>query len=127
MTQRDLFSHPPSRKRAEVLSLSAEPACPVEPGHAKGSETSREAALAIAPRAGTLRGLVLGFIAGRGERGATDAEVEEALGLRHQTASARRRELVIGGFVSASGRKRKTQSGCSATVWVLAKEKKDNQ
>ena len=126
MTQTELFNHPPSRKRAEVLSL-AEPACPVEPGHAKGSETSREAALRITPRAGSLRHLVLGFIWSRGERGATDAEVEEALGLRHQTASARRRELVIGGFVRNSGEKRKTPSGCRASVWVLAKEEKGNQ
>ncbi len=50
--------------------------------------------------------------------GRTDDEIEQALNMRHQTVSARRRELVLAGKVVDSGRTRKTRSGCKATVWV---------
>jgi len=67
--------------------------------------------------ASTVREIVLEFIRRRNGRGATDDEIEKALGLRHQTVSARRRELVLDGKVSASGEERKTRSGRLATVW----------
>ena len=50
--------------------------------------------------------------------GATDDEIEQALNMRHQTVSARRRELVLLGKVVDSGRTRATRSGRQATVWV---------
>jgi hypothetical protein len=62
---------------------------------------------------------VLDLIRSRGDRGATDDEIEAALNLRHQTASARRRGLVIGNLVIDSGRRRQTRSGYDATIWVL--------
>lgn len=49
--------------------------------------------------------------------GATDDELEAYLQIRHQTLSARRRELVQKGYIEASGKRRKTRSGRSATVW----------
>ena len=52
------------------------------------------------------------------DEGATDDELERLLQLRHQTVSARRRELVLLGKVVDSGRTRKTRSGCKAKVWV---------
>jgi hypothetical protein len=61
---------------------------------------------------------VLDFIRSRGARGATDDEIEVVLGMRHQTASARRRGLVLKLYVSDSGAKRPTRSGSSAIVWV---------
>lgn len=50
--------------------------------------------------------------------GATDDEIERLLDMRHQTVSARRRELVLAGLVVDSGRTRATRSGRQATVWV---------
>lgn len=90
--------------------------------HVRGSDTSREAAVQARSFAGTVRGRVLEAIQGAGDDGMTDDEIEALLHLRHQTASARRRELVRGGFVRDSGERRKTRSGCSATVWVAVPE-----
>ncbi len=68
----------------------------------------------------SMRQIVLGLIDERGSYGATDDEVEFVTGMKHQTASARRRELVLKGDVRDSGRRRNTRSGCAATVWILA-------
>jgi hypothetical protein len=62
---------------------------------------------------------VFALFAARGGEGATDYEIEIVLGLIHQTASARRNKLVEKGLVCDSGMKRKTGTGCSATVWIL--------
>lgn len=82
------------------------------------TSTSREAAISIHPGAGTMRRRVLDFIRQVGPVGVTDDELEYHLGLRHQTASARRRELELGGFICKTGRTRKTRSGRSANVYV---------
>ena len=91
---------------------------PLFPGHEKGSDTSKQAAESVAISAASMRGRVLAFIASR-PQGVTDDEVELALSMRHQTASARRRELVLLGMVKDSDRRRRTSSGRSATVWVM--------
>lgn len=83
-----------------------------------GSETSRAAAQAITPGAPTLRTLVLTEIGLAGGHGMTDKELEAKTNLGHETASARRRELVLLGLVRDSGQKRKTPSGRNAVVWV---------
>jgi len=57
-----------------------------------------------------------------GATGVTDEEVETRLDMRHQTASARRRDLVIAGLVKKSKLRRETRSGSTATVWVWAME-----
>jgi hypothetical protein len=80
--------------------------------------TSADAARSMRPHLGRLEGVVLAFIAGRGPRGATDEEVEDATLLKHQTASARRRELVLRGLVRDSGATRPTSSGRKAVAWV---------
>ena len=49
--------------------------------------------------------------------GRTDEEIEDATGLKHQTASARRRELVLKGLVEHTGEYRRTRSGRRAKVW----------
>lgn len=87
--------------------------------------TSKAAAESLAEHADTQREKVLSAIEGAGKKGMTDDEVEQALGMRHQTASARRRGLVIDGLVVDSGRTRKTRSGRAATVWVKAPEQTD--
>ena len=89
------------------------------PPFEKQSDTSRAAAATIEPRADTLRGQVLAIIRASGFKGMTDAEVERALGLRHQTASARRRELHLQGLVGTEG-VRKNPSGAMAQVWKAA-------
>lgn len=86
--------------------------------HVKGSDTSRAAAEAAEESAPTIRRSVFRFIRSRGDHGSTDDEIEEVLDLSHQTASARRRELVLLGLVKDSGDRRKTRLGRGATVWV---------
>lgn len=83
-----------------------------------GSSTSEAAARAKAPTAESDESRVLAYIVARGARGATDDEIEEALEMRHQNASARRRGLVLARKVVDSGRARDTRSGRAATVWV---------
>lgn len=86
-----------------------------------GSDTSEEAARSINSEA--LRERVFRCIAKRGEGGLTDYEIECYTGLIHQTASARRRELVLMGRVAEhpDGLKRPTGSGRRAKVWVESK------
>ncbi len=50
-------------------------------------------------------------------RGMTCDEVETTLQLRHQTASARIRDLVLAGAVIDTGIRRKTRTGSSARVY----------
>jgi hypothetical protein len=85
-----------------------------------GSATSKAAAAAALPDLGRLEALVLAHITRSAETGATDDEIEVVLGLRHQSASARRRGLVQKKLVADSGRTRTTRSGRRATVWVRA-------
>jgi hypothetical protein len=49
--------------------------------------------------------------------GATCDEIEQSLGLVHQTASAEIRHLVLGGKLTNSGLRRRVRSGRTAIVW----------
>ena len=80
--------------------------------------TAQQAASRVLPRSGSDRRRVYDFIVERGEQGATDDELEVALDLPHQTASARRNGLRDDGWLADSGRKRPTRSGADAIVWV---------
>lgn len=91
---------------------------PRTPGYAKGSGTSEDAAASMDGVALTIRDRVFAWIESQSD-GATDDEIELALEQRHQTASARRRELVLQGKIVDSGRTRLTSSGRKATVWVV--------
>ena len=86
--------------------------------YVKGSETSKQAALSLEPRRGSLQYHVLACIRSRTDYGATDDELETTLHLRHQTASARRRELELKGLVVRTQHRRKTRSGRNAGVYV---------
>jgi len=86
----------------------------------KASDTSYAAALSLGGGRSTLRERVFRHILRCGSVGSTDDEVERALDLRHQTVSPRRRELVLLGAVVDSGRRRRTSSGRTAAVYVLA-------
>jgi|HubBroStandDraft_5_1064220.scaffolds.fasta_scaffold294317_3 hypothetical protein len=83
-----------------------------------GSDTSEAAATAAEKTLSLTEARVHAWIVERGPAGATDYEIEVGLGMRHETASARRNGLVRKGRVHASGMKRRTGSGCWATVWV---------
>ena len=77
--------------------------------------TSKEAAKSVKPIVGKVAADVLRYI--RERNGATCDEVECALELRHQTASARVCELRKAGAIFDSGEQRVTQSGRKAVVW----------
>lgn len=80
--------------------------------------TSLAAAHSMADAAPSIRARVYAEIDGSGMLGITDDELEMTLRMRHQTVSARRRELVLLGLVQDSGCVRKTRSGRKATVWI---------
>lgn len=86
--------------------------------HNAPAGTSGVAADRIAGHAKDLRARVLAFIVGQGPHGATDDEGEAALGIKCQTYTPRRGELVALGLVVDSGRRRNTASGRPAAVWV---------
>ena len=87
--------------------------------YVRGSDTSKAAADSITPVSGRLRQAVFAHVQASGRYGCTDDEIEVALGLIHQTVSARRRELVQSLHVVDSETRRRTRSGRTATVWVL--------
>lgn len=80
--------------------------------------TSSVAADRTAGHAKDLRVRELAFIVSLGRHGATDDEGEAVLGLKPQTYTPRRGELVALGLVEDSGRQRTTSSGRPAAVWV---------
>lgn len=88
------------------------------PPFVRGSSTSEAAADSMTNASGKIRRQVLEHIVALGPHGATCDEIEDALDLRHQTASARVRELALLSRILDSGRKRPTRSGRNAVVWV---------
>ena len=68
----------------------------------------------IQPTADSIEGRVYQAIA---DRPSTCDELEDALGLTHQTCSARVNALMRRGLIVADGR-RQTKSGRTARVWV---------
>lgn len=85
----------------------------------KGSETSILTAQQMVDTAYRDRDRVYSFIWHRGEKGATDYEIEQGLRLKHQTASARRRELERIGLVRKTDLTRPTDTGNQAGVYVV--------
>lgn len=96
----DLFSH-------------AEKHFPAAPGYSNDS-TSKAAAKSMQPHMGRIQQQVFDRIKAVPS---TAREVEDALGLRTQTVTARIRELVLDGKVRDSGEKRLTDSNRKAIVW----------
>ncbi len=99
-------------KRRDSIRLSAPAHHNAPPG------TSDAAARRIEDFVPTLQQRVHNFIRDRGPHGATDDEGESALGIKPQTYTPRRGQLVKLGLIVASGERRKTESGCPAAVWV---------
>jgi hypothetical protein len=106
-----------------LFNLPQKPPIPAGPDvdlpapHNKTS-TSAAASRQIRPISGSKRMAVLRFITERADHGATDEEIQQALGMKVQTETPRRGELVKLKYVLNSGRTRPTTSGGSAFVWV---------
>lgn len=101
--------------RGKIPKPSVEQSYGGNPVDDTGVDTAVKAAETAFPRAGSKRREVLEFVAGRGDRGATDHEIESALDMVHQP---RRKELEQRGLVFDSGRRRKTPRKSEAIVWV---------
>lgn len=85
-----------------------------------GSPTSKAAAESMKPHAGQQRELVRRFFAERGELGATQQEVELALGIAGNSVRPRCKELEQSGEVVDSGSTRPTVARRKAAVWIIA-------
>lgn len=93
------------------------------PGFESSSDTSQEAAVSMIPQAGKLQRLILKELNGNRSTATCDT-LEIVLGLSHQTASARIRELYLKGFIEKIG-KAKTRSGRNAVLWGITNEGKE--
>ena len=81
-------------------------------------DTSREAAISMLPHVGAQQTKVLEFLEARGERGATDEEIEHGIGMLRQGVCGRRNELVKRYLVKFSGKYRTASTGRRVRVWV---------
>lgn len=113
----------------DQLSFLSDPDVPKigkfqRPGDA--AETQRLAALLAYPSTGTWRRRVLNAIAFAGEQGRTDEELQNQLNLNPSTQRPRRVELVEGGWVEDSERRRRTKSGRDAVVWIATEAARKN-
>jgi len=86
--------------------------------------TSKAAAEAIAPKAGTLRATILDFVRRQGVTGATAHEIQQCLGLSGDTVRPRLWELrghssktPMPVLLEASGETRKSPSGRASVVY----------
>jgi hypothetical protein len=78
---------------------------------------SQDAADAVEPNAETLRAAVLAYVRSRGAQGATDDEIQTALGLSGNTERPRRWELWKTDLIQAQGWRRNAR-GRKCAVWV---------
>jgi len=88
----------------------------------KHSKTSKDAAKSIGGVLNAKQEEVLAYLQKCGKRGATDIEMQEALGMNPSTQRPRRIELVEYGLAASSGMTRLTPSGRKAEVWIAAGE-----
>ena len=91
---------------------------PEVPGFVRGNDTSMAAAARIEHTAASMRAKVVEHIRDQPD-GATCDEVEVALGMRHQTASARVREAFLAGQIEMTADRRTTRSGSTARVYKV--------
>lgn len=89
--------------------------------HRGAMDTEQKAAFAVFPRSGSQRLRVLFAIAYSGD-GLNDGEIEHETGIARPSVNPRRRELVYGGWVEDSGRRRPTGAGGEGAVWVLTEK-----
>lgn len=82
------------------------------------TETSRAAARAIEPQAGTKRAKVLAYVRIKGLCGATREEIAAGCRMPIQTVCGRVKELLDAGLLRESDTKRTTVAGVAAKVVV---------
>ena len=87
--------------------------------YVQGSDTSLIAAASVSLSTASLRLRILRRVRESVGEGMTCDEVEDVMKLRHQTASARIRELVQDNKLVDSGYRRLTRSNHPATVWMI--------
>lgn len=80
-------------------------------------ETSKQAFESTGRGRRSDRWKIFTFIAGIGESGCTCDQIEDVLGLKHQSASAAITHLRDDEYIYDSGLRRKTRSGRDAIVW----------
>lgn len=90
-------------------------AYPYTPGFAPVN-TSERAAESVERDAETMRQRIAAWLWAQ-PTGATCEEIERSLDLRHQTASARLREMELIGVITKTTEQRKNESGRSARVY----------
>jgi transposase len=83
-----------------------------------GNTESAAAYVSLARDLNRLRKAVRDYVRTQGDRGATCEEIEDGLGLSHQTVSARCTEGKRDGWLLATDVRRATRSGRSARVLV---------
>ena len=87
------------------------------PGYVQGSDTSRDAAISMQEASHVIRAKIYEYLKEKG--GATCDDIEIALHLTHQTASARLSELSLKfRLIHDSGARKPTRSGRSAKIWT---------
>lgn len=87
--------------------------------YAAGSDTSKAAAESMKSTAGIIRERVYRRVKESDTDGITCDALEVALGLSHQTCSARVNELRNAGRIIDSGRRKATRSGRKAVVYTV--------
>lgn len=89
---------------------------------AEDTTTSRAAASSVTVAAQSMRAALLRRLRASGLSGMTDEEMQHALGMNPNTQRPRRRELVLLGAITDSGRTRPCRSGRAASVWILKED-----
>ncbi len=93
------------------------------PPHQVHSDTSTEAAVAIAPKFGKMTMSVLNFLAG--QQGMTDEEAQRAMGLEGNSYRPCRVTLADRGYVADTGGRRMTAHRKRAVVWSITQKGRD--
>lgn len=89
------------------------------PVRADAPVESAEAAAAVQPSVSIRRRRVLLHVAAQNMRGIISDELEQDLGMPHQSASACLHWLERQGFIRRDGRRRPTRTGAMAGVYVV--------
>lgn len=90
------------------------------------SLTSKQSAMAIKPRTGTLRRRVLDVIGFSGERGLTRDEIAEICHMSPNSVRPRVSELMEGGWIRDSGRTRKNENDLDCEILILTEAGRRN-
>ncbi len=98
--------------------------CPLPPYSRNAPKgTSDRAAAGIAPHTPNQRSRVYAAILNAGATGLTDEQGQELTGIKTQSYTPRRGELVNEGKIRDTGERRKTRSGSPAAVWVAVSKR----